>query len=681
MVYQNNNNRVNPDAVVDARITPVATPTNQEIRYRDSSQDKAKQTAAMAEGLASLGQGVIALSPVMQRRAAAAVEKGKQEAEINKNDWEVVSRNIPTLSKFNPYLKDTYQQLQFQDIKNAAISEFNGIQDKYAMDETEYLKQRSAVYQKMMQAANKQGIKYQNYSGQLIDFDNTMQKLDAQYYTQHAEYMQNKVWKKIAFNLSQKILLDLPNSKDKVADMKLMLDEFNAGMTANGASDETIAKTMLTSLAGDIIDNPELLDAKTVRAALTGLKINGRDLGEIDNTFITNVNKLCKDAITAKYAEDEARWRYESAQASHDMHIALGEYYEWEQQNPKATPDEKLSKAKELCSNYNLQTYAGEWFGTTNSLENVITNMSKVRSDPYVADNLNIKSLRGELTEEELNRNLPYLSRDDYTTFYNRVEKNLTANQSTLEKQAKDWFLASKPLLPLDKDDRAKFVNEYTALQKKLENKEIDKVQYNQELREMLTGAKYASEIKTNQRRNVNIILNGDYRRSNKKRINPEDINTISKELSKMGILRNKQGVPLQKVEIADPYSQARPLNGKAHYGIDVKGVTAGQPVYCPYGVGGQLVAKGFEKSMGYYAVVRQGNQYMLVMHLIGLPKHNIGGFITSNSAIGYVGNTGNTYNGAYCLHIEFWNSRLEWENITDFKKFFNSSVGNRGMK
>ena len=65
MVYQNNNNRVNPDAVVDARIAPVATPTNQEIRYRDSSQDKARQTAAMAEGLASLGQGVIALSPVM----------------------------------------------------------------------------------------------------------------------------------------------------------------------------------------------------------------------------------------------------------------------------------------------------------------------------------------------------------------------------------------------------------------------------------------------------------------------------------------------------------------------------------------------------------------------------------------------------------------------------------------
>lgn len=84
---------------------------------------------------------------------------------------------------------------------------------------------------------------------------------------------------------------------------------------------------------------------------------------------------------------------------------------------------------------------------------------------------------------------------------------------------------------------------------------------------------------------------------------------------------------------------------------------------------------------MGYYAVVRQGYQYMLVMHLNGLPKHNIGGFINSNSAIGYVGNTGNTYNGAYCLHIEFWNNRLEWENITDFKKFFNSSVGNRGMK
>ena len=62
MVYQNNNNRVNPDAVVDARITPVATPTNQEIRYRDSSQDKARQTAAMAEGLASLGTNALTAS-------------------------------------------------------------------------------------------------------------------------------------------------------------------------------------------------------------------------------------------------------------------------------------------------------------------------------------------------------------------------------------------------------------------------------------------------------------------------------------------------------------------------------------------------------------------------------------------------------------------------------------------
>lgn len=670
MVYQNNNNRVNPDAVVDARINPVATPTNQEIRYRDSSQDKAKQTAAMAEGLASLGQGIIALSPVMQRRAEAAVEKGRQEAGINKNDWGVVSRNIPALSKFNPYLKDTYQQLQFQDIKNAAISEFNGIQDKHTMDETEYLKQRSAVYQKMMQAANKQGIKYQNYSGQLIDFDKTMQRLDAQYYSQHAEYMQNKVWKKIGFNLNQEMSLNLPTSTNKVSDMRIMLDEYTAAMTANGASDETIAKNMLTTLAAYIMDNPESVDAKTVRAALTGLSINGRDLGEIDNTFITNVNKLCKDAITAKYAEDEARWRYESAQASHDIHIAQGEYFKWLEQNPKATPDEKLSKAKELCNNYSLQNYAGDWFGNTNSLENSMINMSRVRSDVSVMDDLGKKAARGELTIDEIEQNRDYLNYTDYANLHKLVDSSLEKSNTSLKSQAQKMFFQKNPEYSLDKSDYKKLQDAYNDLNLKLANKQIDNATYQQEINKLIAAGKYASDSKNVQSRNVNDILTSEYQRKNKGRIKPEDTNTINKELSKLGMLRNKQGVALKDVKAEEAYTQSRKATSEAHYGIDVAGVTAGQPVYCPYSAGGTLVAKGYEKDMGYYAVVKQGNQYIKLMHLNGLPKHNIGGFINANTAIGYVGNTGRV-RGTSCLHIEFWNSKLQWSTISDYRKNF----------
>lgn len=670
MVYQNNNSRINPDAVVDARLNPSAQPTNQEIRYRDESQDKLKKSAALAEGLIALGQGTVAINPVIQRHAMDAVEKARLEAGQNKDDWNTVSRNIPALSKFNPYLKDSYQQLQFQDIENAAIAKFNGIKDKHALDETEYLKKRNEVYQEMMQAAKVQGIKYQNYAPKLMQFDQIMQRLDSQYYSQHAEYMQNKVWNKIGFNTNQKLISTLYTSTNKVSDMKGILDEYVVEMTNTGASDETIVKNITTQLASYIMDNPEDVDSKTLRAALTGLKVNGRDISEVDNTFITNVNKLCKDAITAKYAEDEAKWNYESAKASHDIHIAQGDYFKWEQQNPNATMEQKMQKATELCNSYNLQNYAGSWFGATSSLENSLINMSKTHSDPNVLDTLGKKAVEGSLTVEDVENNRDYLNYTDYGNLHKLVDTAAGKTNTSLKTLAQQMFFQKNPQYTLDKQDYKKLQDEYNNLNIQLANNEIDNITYQQKLNQLIAAGKYASSAKNIQSRNVNDILVSSYQNKNVLRIHPENINTINSELSKLGMLKGSNGVTLKDVKAEEAYTQSRKATGKPHLGIDVAGVYKGQSIYCPYNAGGTLVASGFEDTMGYYAVVKQGSQYIKLMHLNGLPQYKVGEFIPANKPIGYVGNSG-TVRGNSCLHIEFWNSKLQWSTISDYRRNF----------
>ena len=94
MAYQNNNNRLVPEAKEDRNLKPAATPQNKLITYNPAyGQESATMWKNNAAALASIGKGMVDMDNLWRREAEENALKAAWETEMqggNKMEWREV---------------------------------------------------------------------------------------------------------------------------------------------------------------------------------------------------------------------------------------------------------------------------------------------------------------------------------------------------------------------------------------------------------------------------------------------------------------------------------------------------------------------------------------------------------------------------------------------------------------
>ena len=160
MVYQNNNNRITPNATEDRNIKPAATPVNKLVQYQPDLT-RANAWKGNAQALASIGQGLMDIDTMWRIQSQENAIRAIWETEAkggNKKDWREVSKNVKGAAKFNPYNDDAYRFLQAQDIYRAAALELSSTPELEKLDPEKYYQLVSDTNKKMIEAFKQTGV-------------------------------------------------------------------------------------------------------------------------------------------------------------------------------------------------------------------------------------------------------------------------------------------------------------------------------------------------------------------------------------------------------------------------------------------------------------------------------------------------------------------------------------------
>ena len=206
MPYQNNNNRINPDAVRNTTLQPQASPVDKLVRYQPNLTD-ANRSKANADALAKLGQGLMDYDIYLREQAndSALVAYEKTEAVNNKKEWSEVSKNVEGMAKFNPYIKDSYRTLVAQDIYRSSVLKINSNPNLHKMSEEEFNTFIDNTKQEMFTAFKESKIDPRQYASFVERFSRDCYNTSEVYTVKNSEYTyKNSLIKQgsdLAFNL------------------------------------------------------------------------------------------------------------------------------------------------------------------------------------------------------------------------------------------------------------------------------------------------------------------------------------------------------------------------------------------------------------------------------------------------------------------------------------------------
>lgn len=677
MVYQNNNNRITPNATEDRNIKPAATPVNKLVQYQPDLT-RANAWKGNAQVLASIGQGLMDIDTMWRIQSQENAIRAIWETEAkggNKKDWREVSKNVKGAAKFNPYNDDAYRFLQAQDIYRAAALELSSTPELEKLDPEKYYQLVSDTNKKMIEAFKQTGLSPKDYGHSLVQWDSNMKVLEGKYIDKHAEYQYKQLATKQSSDLSLKAGVNLMENPDM--DKSIVLrDTINAKLeelNELGMPADTQAGIILAGMKGFLARNADMITGAEFRAAVGDLEINGQKLREIVPDYDYQAQQLYKDAQRAMY--DDKHIEYQNHQL--DLQIAsqdaMKDLYEWSKQNPNASYPDTLAKTQEVVAQYGLEELGFNFIKQMASDKQTLMDMNEIQSDPSVLQEFGAKAALGTLTGDEVNQAIldGRLNWKEGLQFSDRLNRELKADMAAAKTSFTDFHskLGKNGIYgqALGADSQAiKDINaQANQLIIDLNNgkKTPDEVKQGMQQLERITQAKV--QMKNFKATNDSFLLNANYIKSQQApAYNAERAVSAFKQL---GLEIGKIGQKINP-QITSAPNDARKIKGKAapHKGYDLAATNETRIHTAP--MDGTVIFAGFTPDFGNYAVIKYANDsYMRVGHLSTSTSHLQGKRLSAGAYIGMAGSTGHS-TGTH-LHVDFWDKNRQIISAERFQR------------
>lgn len=677
MVYQNNNNRINPDAIKNTTLQPQASPVDKLVKYQPNLTDVSK-SKANADALAKLGQGLMDYDIYLREQAndSALVAYEQTEGEQNKKEWAEVSKNVKGMAKFNPYIKDSYRTLVAQDIYRSSVLKINSNPNLHKMSEEEFTTFIESTKQEMFTALKESKIDPRHYANYIEKFSKDCYNTAQVYTVKNSEYTyKNSLVKQgsdLAFNLGANTFQATTES-EKLEAITQTINMKVAECLEAGIPKDDIAKEVLgVGLQSYIVDNADTLSTKALESAIRDIKINGVPLNEIIPNYNYELHKIIRTAKRADYEDRKADYDDEQLTLKINTEAATKEFFGWYKNNQSASPAEIQQQALGFISKYNIDENGITFLHSVASTKNLMTQLREVEADPSVLNELGRKAALGTLTGQDVEKALldQKIGWKEGLQFIDRLDRQAKAEVKDFDNSAKDFDtkmkkdgIYGKPLR--NTKEYTDLMNTRNQITMDLDNGKITAEQARQKVAELDRIANSIRLMKQNKNKNVNLLLNANYIKAQS--YPTYSFGTASDAFKSLGFIRGGYGQRIQG-NITSGINPNRQINGKAspHRGYDIGAVEGTAIRNC--NMAGKVVASGYEEAMGNYAVIQYANgSYARFMHMKNNTASLQGKELLPNQQFAYVGNTGKS-TGSH-LHVDFWNRNMELINVETFEK------------
>lgn len=677
MVYQNNNNRVTPNATEDRNLKPAATAQNKLVQYQPDLS-KVNTYKGNAQALASIGQGLMDIDTMWRIQAQENAVKAIWETEAkggNKSEWASVSRNIKGAAKFNPYNDDAYRKLQAQDLYRKAALELTSTPDLDKYDLPVYQQLVTDKTKQMVEAFKQTGLSPKDYGDVLVEWHDNMKALETVYVTKHAEYQYKQLAVKQSSDLSLKAgvnLMENPNM-DKGIVLKETINVKLAELNDLGMPADTQMSIVYAGMKGFLAKNADMITGAEFKAAVSDLEINGQPVREIVENYDYQVQQLYKEAQRAIY--DDKHIEYQNHQL--DLKIAeqdaMKDMYEWSKQNPNAGFPEILAKTQELVSQYRLEEEGFSFIKQMANDKKTLMDMNEIQSDPSVLQEFGAKAALGTLSGDEVNQAIidGRLNWKEGLQFSDRINREIKADMTAAKTSFTDLHskLSKSGIYGQALGADSKAIKDINAQANQLiidlnnGKKTPDEVKAGMQQLERIAQAKV--QMKNFKATNDSFLLNANYIKT--QAAPAYNAQRAVNAFKQLGLERGKLGQKINPQVTSAP-NDNRKINGKAapHKGYDLAATKETKIHSAP--MDGTVVYAGFLPDFGNYAVIKYTNgSYMRVGHLATSTTHLQGKRISAGSYIGTAGSTG--YSTGIHLHVDFWDKNRQIISAERFQR------------
>lgn len=667
-----NNSRVTPDAVQNYNLNPAASVVDKQSKYTPQLEESAKLKQT-ADGLAKLAKGINDVLPVMAAQANEnAIEAVAKTEDKNRKDWAEVSKSINGMAKFNPYNKEAYKTLRAKANMEEGIYELAKLEALGAdLEYGEFEAQRQQILNKTIQNMNAEGLQAKHTAGYLTKLQNQSFKLKDDFVTKKAaqdyQILQNQMVSSASKDIAT-LTYDNPNGflggwNDAIKNLETTANSI--GMD-NPKQYELVQRTINQYL----IDNIDDVDAEEFMIAVGQTKINGKSLSDFDPNYATTMKQLLLKAKSAKYESDSLDLNIEKLRLEKASLAAHAEIFSV-LADPTKSDAEKKQKAMEIIKANGMEAVGFNFLQKVVNDKQTLLNLNTTQTNPEVYENLMRRFITGELTQDDILTAVDnkQLGAADASSLFKSLQSDAQQSYSEQLSALKELYLDANPAIELGDTQKRDLTK---AVYDTISDKELTKAEKAQALMRIKGVAEHMQEQKeVNESKDPRKLLTASYMQTQK--AHDQNAQEAQRYLAQMGLFKNQMGWRDSNIKVSSPMQSSRTVTGtdgktvtREHKGTDVSTYT-GRAIYAPKT--GEVIASGYEKSMGNYVLFKcQNGGYIKLMHLQAANLPKAGTHIIEGSRLAHVGNTGfvNTKDSGV-LHIECFDKRMR---LVDPKQF-----------
>lgn len=684
MPYQNNNNRVNPQATGKYKINPVASPVDKQLKYQ-VDLSSAERTQNIANALSQIGQGVydFANSDYMKKKAeeeAIILHTEDMEKGNNQHEWKEASKRISGISKFNPHIKDRYMELAAAELFNKSKADLLSLADFYKHSNDDVLKHIQAQKNELKAKMQQIGLSSSTVAPQLKAFEALCDEYYINYIDKNAEYTHNLSYGMEAANMTSQFRQVAYGGKDKQYEgFKTTLDTIVSDFSDRGGTAvDILSKTVypaLKSTISQIASDPNAtLQLADLLKAAREVEVDGMKLADITPNFEYELRQDYYTAYQQRTIEEDMEYKEMVRKNQINAFKAEKEFTETFYNNPEMSLAEAQDLAISVAQKYGVTEKVGSFLTSAHSVQQMVYNWHNTKSDPDSLKAINLAWASGELTPKMLQDYLikGQLSSHDFMSYMDRINREEAAEQKALATVTAHDYKNALTQVEADLKDKSF----QKAVKESMGNKAVDEIaaKVNDIKDKVATGELPIAEASTQLQRllqrtktGINKFQNFKNDISNFKPIDlmkseyftklPINV-TCNKEQAERAIIGMNMFRNKEKVGISSMINPARMHPTlkvvKPHTGTDVS-VPVGTPVYLPQGFTGTVIASGNGADTGIWSLVRlePSGDFIKALHLS--KAQPAGTKIGYNTVWAYSGNTGRG-TGAH-IHLEFYES------------------------